>query len=185
MPEHFKFSYSTTSLTIINKESYKFKEIVFANIYELKHSKWICSIWPQGFGLFDNIGQIVASGSILPEQIISYLGHNKIWRKKWRPTPVFFLAWEMPWTEEPGRLQSTGLQSQKGLHSLTQDLVTMKVDSSVIHDHYYSFSKCINLHIGKDLRTQTLILICCSSYFHNICLNTPPRECTQYLFSPF
>ena len=22
------------------------------------------------------------------------------------------LAWEIPWTEEPGRLQSTGLQSQ-------------------------------------------------------------------------
>ena len=26
-----------------------------------------------------------------------------------------FLAWETPWTEEPGRLQSMGSQSQKGL----------------------------------------------------------------------
>ena len=25
------------------------------------------------------------------------------------------LAWEIPWTEEPGRLQSMGSQSQKGL----------------------------------------------------------------------
>ena len=31
------------------------------------------------------------------------------WRKKRQPTPVF-LAWEIPWTEEPGRLQFMGLQ---------------------------------------------------------------------------
>ena len=28
------------------------------------------------------------------------------WRRKWQPTPVF-IAWEVPWTEEPGGLQST------------------------------------------------------------------------------
>jgi len=26
------------------------------------------------------------------------------WRRKWQPAPVFFLAWEIPWTEEPGGL---------------------------------------------------------------------------------
>ena len=31
------------------------------------------------------------------------------WRRKWQPTPVF-LPGESPWTEEPGRLQSVGLQ---------------------------------------------------------------------------
>ena len=31
------------------------------------------------------------------------------WRKKRQPTPVF-LAWEIPWAEEPGRLQFMGLQ---------------------------------------------------------------------------
>ena len=31
------------------------------------------------------------------------------WRRKWQPTPVF-LPGEIPWTEEPGGLQSTGLQ---------------------------------------------------------------------------
>ena len=30
------------------------------------------------------------------------------WKKKWQPTPGF--AWEIPWTEEPGRLQSMGSQ---------------------------------------------------------------------------
>ena len=31
------------------------------------------------------------------------------WRRTWQPTPVFFPG-ESPWTEEPGRLQSMGLQ---------------------------------------------------------------------------
>ena len=31
------------------------------------------------------------------------------WRRVWQPTPVF-LPWRIPWTEEPDRLQSTGLQ---------------------------------------------------------------------------
>ena len=28
------------------------------------------------------------------------------WRRQWQPTPVSTLAWKIPWTEEPGRLQS-------------------------------------------------------------------------------
>ena len=33
------------------------------------------------------------------------------WRRVWQPTPQF-IPGESPWTEEPGRLQSMGLQSQ-------------------------------------------------------------------------
>ena len=33
------------------------------------------------------------------------------------------LAWEIPWTEEPGRLQSTGLQSRTRLSATTQNCV--------------------------------------------------------------
>ena len=36
------------------------------------------------------------------------------WRRKWQPTPVF-LAWKIPWTEEPGRLQS--MESQRVRHN--------------------------------------------------------------------
>ena len=32
-----------------------------------------------------------------------------LWKREWQPTPVF-LPGESPWTEEPGGLQSTGLQ---------------------------------------------------------------------------
>ena len=35
------------------------------------------------------------------------------WRRKWQPTPVF-LAWRIPWTEEPGRLLS--MESQRLEH---------------------------------------------------------------------
>ena len=34
------------------------------------------------------------------------------WRREWLPTPVFLLG-ESPWTEEPGRIQSIGLQRVK------------------------------------------------------------------------
>jgi len=33
------------------------------------------------------------------------------WRRAWQTTSVFWpVAWRIPWTEEPGRLQSIGLQ---------------------------------------------------------------------------
>ena len=35
------------------------------------------------------------------------------WRRKWRPTP--YSCWEIPWTEEPGELQTTGSQSRTRL----------------------------------------------------------------------
>jgi len=34
------------------------------------------------------------------------------WRRAWQPTPIFF-AWRIPWTEEPGGLQSIGSQRVK------------------------------------------------------------------------
>ena len=39
------------------------------------------------------------------------------WSQKWQPTLVFFLAWEIPWTEEPGRLQSKRSQSRTWLRA--------------------------------------------------------------------
>ena len=39
------------------------------------------------------------------------------WGREWQSTPAF-LPRESPWTEEPGNLQSMGLQSQTGLKQL-------------------------------------------------------------------
>ena len=43
------------------------------------------------------------------------LGVKKMpWRRKWQPPPSI-LAWRIPWTEEPGGLQSMGSQRVRQL----------------------------------------------------------------------
>jgi len=44
---------------------------------------------------------------------VQSLGRENPQRRKWQPTPVF-LPEKIPWTEEPGRLQSMGLQEFVG-----------------------------------------------------------------------
>ena len=46
------------------------------------------------------------------------------------------LAWRIPWTEEPGRLQSTGSQSQTRTEQLTHT-----------HTHYICLSRSDLLHL--------------------------------------
>ena len=41
----------------------------------------------------------------------------------WDPTNCSLLAWKIPWTEEPGGLQSMGLQSDTTEHAHTQFLI--------------------------------------------------------------
>ena len=43
------------------------------------------------------------------------------------------LAWEIPWTEEPGGLQSLGLQSQTRLNTHTQSSILYTVLSLPFH----------------------------------------------------
>ena len=55
---------------------------------------------------------------------------NIPWKRAWQPTPVFLL-WRVPWTEEPGGLQSVGLQRVR--HDLTtkrQQSVIIKLSGS-------------------------------------------------------
>ena len=47
------------------------------------------------------------------------------WRRKWQPTPVFFLTWRIPRTGEPGGLQSMGSQR------VGQDLATKCIHTDV------------------------------------------------------
>ena len=55
------------------------------------------------------------------------------WRRKWQPTPVF-LPGKIPWTEEPGRLQSMGLQSWTQLSNKTT------TTSSLSHKYFKSLA---------------------------------------------
>ena len=52
---------------------------------------------------------VATQGVNLPKCIWPKVPGMIPWARKWHPTPVF-LAWRIPWTEEPGRLQFIGLQ---------------------------------------------------------------------------
>ena len=53
------------------------------------------------------------------ETWVRSLGWEDPWRRKWQAHSSI-LAWEIPWTEEPGGVQSMGLQSQTRLSMHTQ-----------------------------------------------------------------
>ena len=56
------------------------------------------------------------AGDAEDEGSIPGLGRSP-WGQKWRPTPVY-LAWRIPWAEEPDPLQSMGLQKSRTLLSI-------------------------------------------------------------------
>ena len=59
----------------------------------------------------------------MQEMWVWSLGGQDPWRRKWQPTPNI-PSWEIPWTEEPGRLQSMGSQeSQRKLSGWSTKLV--------------------------------------------------------------
>ena len=55
------------------------------------------------------VAQLVKNLPAMRETWVQPLVGKIPWRRAWQPTPVF-LPGEFPWTEEPGGLQSMGLQ---------------------------------------------------------------------------
>ena len=55
------------------------------------------------------MAQIVKNLPALQETWVRFLGGEDLLEKE-MATHSSILAWRIPWTEEPGRLQSTGLQ---------------------------------------------------------------------------
>ena len=59
----------------------------------------------------NSIGDSEKLASLVAQRVEVSAWVGKIpWRREWQPTPVSlpeeFLGWRIPWTEEPGRLQS-------------------------------------------------------------------------------
>ena len=69
--------------------------------------------------------------------------------KKGMTTQSSILIWRIPWTEEPGRLQSTGSQSSTGLSNLTLSLF----DSKNLHLFLY----IIQVHFGSVKQSRKFI----------------------------
>ena len=55
------------------------------------------------------VAQLVKNPPAMQETLVRFLGWGDPWRRNRLPTPIF-LPGESPRTEEPGRLQSMGLQ---------------------------------------------------------------------------
>ena len=86
------------------------------------HAVWLQGHSSQALNLYENYGTVYMTSGFPDGSVVKNLsanagdardlipGFGKIpWRRKWQPTAVF-LPGESPWTEEPGGLQSTGLQ---------------------------------------------------------------------------
>ena len=58
--------------------------------------------------------QMVKSLPAMQETWVQSLGWEDPWRKKWQ-THSSILAWRIPWTEQPGRLQSMGSPRVKAI----------------------------------------------------------------------
>ena len=64
------------------------------------------------------------------------------WRRKWQPTPTF-LAWRIPWIEEPGRLQSMGPQESGMTQRLNHYHLALVVDKMTSIDITIKRHVCI------------------------------------------
>ena len=78
------------------------------------------------------------------------------WRRKWQSTPVI-LAWRIPWTEEPGRLQSMG--SQRASHTWLKWLstyggLTIVSDLYVLPETVYADANFFSLNTNDSLSVQ-------------------------------
>ena len=60
------------------------------------------------------MAQTVKRLSTVPETQVQFLGQENL--EKEMGTHSSILAWKIPWTEEPGRLQSMGSLTTEGLH---------------------------------------------------------------------
>ena len=60
------------------------------------------------------VAQMVKNLPAMPESWVQFLSQADPLEKE-MATHFSILAWEVPWTEEPGRLQSMGSQSQTQL----------------------------------------------------------------------
>ena len=64
------------------------------------------------------VAHLVKNPPTMRETWVRSLGWKILWRRAWQPTPVF-LPGESPWTEEPGRLQSTGHKESDTIERLS------------------------------------------------------------------
>ena len=66
-------------------------------------------IWSRARRVF-SAGSVVKNLPAMPEMQVQSLDQENLLEKKGMASQPSILAWKIPWTEEPGALQSIGLQ---------------------------------------------------------------------------
>ena len=95
-----------------------------------------CSMQTLSCGMWGLVAQTVKSLPAMQETWVQFLGQEYP-LEKGMATPSRILAWRMLWTEQPGRLQSMGLQ-RVGHNSVTKHTLSSNPVSR------FSFSSFVN-----------------------------------------
>ena len=98
-------------------------------------------------------GPVVKNRSDKQEMGVRSVGQEDVLEKE-KAIHSSILTWDTPWTEEPGRLQSTGLQRVRYNWVRT-------FHSIYIHIYIYVYNICMNFRhrwIGKDVRFSQFIV---------------------------
>ena len=79
------------------------------------------------------------------------------------------LAWEIPWTREPGRLQSMGLQSQTGLSNWACTHTHTQIYISTFYTWRHWDSETLTTQFGNFCFTS-LVNVLASDCWHELCV---------------
>ena len=120
------------------------------------------------------MAQMVKRLPTMQETWVQFLGWKDLLEKK-MATHSSILAWKIPWTEEPGRLQSMGSQSQTWPRDFT---FFSYFFSSLMHYSFQNPGETITSE--KDIEPIDEIhqkLQCCSQHWSKKGPNSSPQQC--------
>ena len=127
--------------------------------------KWIWSTWytggTHGYYWASLVAQMVTNLPAVQETWARSLGWRKDPLEKGMATHSSIHAWEIPWTEEPGGLQSLG--SQRVGHKWATNTFTSHMDIT-IHKNWLNCAKGDRMFVSLSLSLSFFFLLSCNIY---------------------
>ena len=126
------------------------------------------------------VAQMIKNLPAMLEAWVPSLGQEDL-LEKGMATHSSTLAWRIPWTEEPGRLQSMGSQ-RVGHHWVTNTFTFFVVFFSYHFIIVYEFMDVV--HCSRSSFTESAAPSSCSLLMPTACQGTTTREaCSEYLLN--
>ena len=141
-------------------------------------SKWLilicsCMMYIKGSSL---VAQVVKNLPVIQETQVLSLGYEDHLEKE-MTTHSSILAWENPWIEESGRLQSMGLQRFR--HNWATNTLTLRVqiiDSELDKCLWYEHTPAATTHVKKQNPRSSPVFL--PIHLHPHKLTAPPKSIT-------